>query len=998
MTLELEPVPKVRFASRAVPWLAGAGALVVYLLTLNHWVSGGNLLQVAKASGWVWQPELSEPLLWLVTYPFRWLPLSAIPLALNLFAALCAFLTLTLLARSVALLPHDRTDGQREKESDRFGILSIRSAWLPQVLAVMVCGLQMTFWENATAFSGEMLNVLVFAYVIRCLLEYRVDEGRPWLYRAAFAYGLGITNNWAMLAFLPLFLAALAWIKGPLVWIKGTGLRCSFNPRFLGGLLLWGSAGLLLYFLLPVTQGWGDSAVPFWAALKANLGTQRGTLLALYRSLSTQDRLVQLLISLVPIFVISIRWASGDTGRLGTILTTLLFHLLHASFLVLCIWVALDPPFSPRSKGLGPFLPSYYLRAITVGYCTGYFLLLFSGKPKRPVLMREFFLRFFNRVVPIADRVVPIAVWLLFLAAPAALVYRNLPQLRTTNGPTLRTFADLMAQGLPAHGCVVLSDEWRRLLLAQSAVAAQGKSQQFMFLDTGSLQFPGYHRYLQKLYPRFWPADPPKDSEQLAEPITLLKLVAKLSETNSIYYLHPSFGYYFEFFYPEPHGLVQKLVSYPARALLPPPLTDELIKDNEDFWAKADERALRPLVAVITQPLPSKDPGIIERLRTKAHAQWHVNYDASAVAFFYSRALTAWGAEMQRAGRLAEAAAHFERALELNPDNIVAQINLDCNKNLRSGRHSSVQLSKSIEDAFGKYRNWDQVIAANGPFDEPTCCFEQGRVFIRSALYRQAAREFTRAKTLDPDQVSSRIYLAQLHILSQMPDEALKPIAEIHNLPDSMGDANTNKDKLLFVEISAHLAKQDVQGAQHSFQAAMKMHPRDDSLLAAATEAFMNYGQKFSSELPSIARQCYSNALAATEEQLNIAPTNTSALANQGLAFLLLGAYDQAIPTLTRVLKLGTNTPNYYVALLNRAMSYLRSEQFDAAQADSETLQKAYPKAFRVYYHLGEMAYRRKDTNAALRNYKLYLTNAPPNTQEAQFVAGRIKELKPSTP
>ena len=160
----------------------------------------------------------------------------------------------------------------------------------------------------------------------------------------------------------------------------------------------------------------------------------------------------------------------------------------------------------------------------------------------------------------------------------------------------------------------------------------------------------------------------------------------------------------------------------------------------------------------------------------------------------------------------------------------------------------------------------------------------------------------------------------------------------------------------------------------------------------------MNYGQKFSSESPSIAMQCYSNALAATQEQLNIAPTNTSALVNHGVAFLRLGAYDQAIPTLTRVLTLETNTPNYYFALLNRAISYLRSEQIDAAQADCETLQKEYPNVFPVYYYLGEMAYRRKDTNAALRNYELYLTNAPPNTQEAQFVAGRIKELKPSIP
>src|SRR5260370_10642172 len=142
ITMELEPGPKIRFVSRVAPWLAAAATLVVYLLTLNHWLSGGNLLQVAKASGWVWQPELYEPVTWLVTYPFRWLPLPAIPVALNLFGALCAFLTLALLARTVALLPHDRTHEQREKELDDFSILSIRSAWLPLVLAVIVCGLQ----------------------------------------------------------------------------------------------------------------------------------------------------------------------------------------------------------------------------------------------------------------------------------------------------------------------------------------------------------------------------------------------------------------------------------------------------------------------------------------------------------------------------------------------------------------------------------------------------------------------------------------------------------------------------------------------------------------------------------------------------------------------------------------------------------------------------------------------------------------------------------------
>ena len=75
----------------------------------------------------------------------------------------------------------------------------------------------------------------------------------------------------------------------------------------------------------------------------------------------------------------------------------------------------------------------------------------------------------------------------------------------------------------------------------------------------------------------------------------------------------------------------------------------------------------------------------------------------------------------------------------MNPDNLVAQVNLECNKNLQAGRKSSVQVSKSIEDEFGKYRNWDQIIGENGPFDEPNFCYEQGRVFVRNNLYRQAA-------------------------------------------------------------------------------------------------------------------------------------------------------------------------------------------------------------------------------------------------------------------
>src|SRR5439155_13377573 len=134
-----------------LPWLVAAGALALYLWSLNPWLSLSNVLQVARTSGWTWQEELSGPLYWLVTYPLRWLPARLVPMALNLFSAVCAVLSLALLTRSVLLLPHDRTHEQRQKEKSEFSFLSIRWAWLPALFAALVCGLQLSFWHNATA-------------------------------------------------------------------------------------------------------------------------------------------------------------------------------------------------------------------------------------------------------------------------------------------------------------------------------------------------------------------------------------------------------------------------------------------------------------------------------------------------------------------------------------------------------------------------------------------------------------------------------------------------------------------------------------------------------------------------------------------------------------------------------------------------------------------------------------------------------------------------------
>jgi hypothetical protein len=178
---------------------AGGGDAAVYWLTLNHWVTLFNLgrgqnFRLDVAAGGLQSADFSGHL--------------SVPLAAggaNSARAEFVFRRVRgadarLLARSVAMLPHDRTDAQRKRERSDFSFLTTGSAWLPPVLAVLVCGLQLTFWEHATNWTGEMFDLLLFAVVIWSLLEYRLDE-REWrlfLARSFMARAWRTTGRWSV--------------------------------------------------------------------------------------------------------------------------------------------------------------------------------------------------------------------------------------------------------------------------------------------------------------------------------------------------------------------------------------------------------------------------------------------------------------------------------------------------------------------------------------------------------------------------------------------------------------------------------------------------------------------------------------------------------------------------------------------------------------------------------------------------------------------------------
>ena len=1050
-----------RFALVVLPRVVAAGAMVVYLATLNHWVSFNSLPEVAKVCGWTWQPELTGPLYWALTLPLRLLPGGLIPVALNLFSTVCAVLTLALLARSVALLPQNRTQEQRERQESEFSLLSIRGAWLPPLLAAAVLGLQLTFWEDATSASGqmtdlsatpyanhcEMLDLLLFAYVIRCLLEFRITDRQSWLSRAAFVYGLAMTGNWAMTALLPLFVFAVSRFKG----------LSFFNTRFLVRMTLWGLGGLSFFLLLPVVQSLADiSRMSFWQVFMAGLGQQKAMLASMHAFVSYgKDQALLLgVTSLVPIFLIGIRWSPsfGDNSRTGVWLTTLTFQVVQAVFLGACIWVALDPKLSPRNVGFVtvPCFTLFYLGALSIGYFSGYFLLVHGPWPHG----------WRKRSSPtLVNRCVLCAVWLLLPTVPALLVWRNLPQIRLTNGPMLRQYAAQQAETLPPQGAVLFSDDPRQLMLLHSFLTLKGRSRDYVFVDTASLVMPEYHRFLKKQYPNRWPVNPPRNAQQLISETLLMRVAFTLALSNQVCYLQPSFGYYFEIFDAEPHGLVYKLAVCPTNTLLAPLPGKELCQENESFWARIDLASFKPLAAAVSPKSQRASSSWLDRLAERAYLEKMPNRDAAILGSFYSRALDYWGVQAQEAGDLAAAAGDFQRALDLNPQNLAAQVNLDGNKDLRANGKIARLSEASAEEIINRFRRWDRILNQNGPFDQPVYCQEQGLAFAKRRLYRQAAQEFARAMTLGPDDLAPCLWLARMDILRALPDEALKVLRQIHDRASEFDLTRTNLTDLVLVEAAANLSKHDVKAAEATVRWVLDKFPGDEMLLATAARVYLSYGiasnavacitaalakqpedegllvmasqvytyaklytnavtaidaalNKHGADDPAkqfllaTAAQTYinagsfSNAVACIDRQLKLNPNSPQALVSKGYACLQLGALDQAANVLTRAIDMETNnSPDLRVtARLDRAVAYLRAGKDDLAQRDYEVLKKSFPSAYPVYYGLQEIAYRKKDTNAAVTYCRLYLTNAPPNTDEAKLISARLNGLKPGPP
>lgn len=959
-----------------LPWAAIVLVLVFYFLTLERWLSTQNLAAIAELDGWDWKPLSSPPLHSIIIYPLKFLPVSIQPTALSALSVVCAGLSLALLARTVMILPQERTRLQRQRVLDSGGVLPSKLAWLPACLAVFVCGLQLTFWQSATTFSTDILDLVIMAYVVRGLAEFRKDRQESWLFKAALAYGFGISSNFAMIAYFPIFLVTAAWIQG----------RSFFSFQFLWKFGLLGCVGLLCYLAIPISHSTsGISDVGFWGSLRDYLGFQKHAVLD-YRRVTA---LFLGCVSLLPLIGMAFRWgeSNGDISGTGARVTTLMTQLLHGAFLLLGIAVAFEYHTSggsgssseisiqslARAAGTPVVLGVHFLSALSVGYYAGYFLLI-CGTPSVHKWARP------SALEKGLQQVAVVVLGILLVAVPGALLYRHLGNQWKSHSPALNRLAYRLQEGLP-DASFSISDSPLWFYLTQAGASMAGRSQKVVHIESLSLMLPGYHKLMKaKTGPR-WPSLPREyPLTSTVDPGAINVFLTSLSLSNRVYYTEPSFGFFFEAHFLEAEGMVNRLLPMPVKQFEMNPLSPEQANRLETYWKTIAsdelERLRRNTSKKPLKPVIDPDNGV-EVSRSG-----------------YSRALNFCAVQLQRSGYKDKAATLFQWAVDLNPSNPTATINAAFNQQVRTNGSIYVTPTQEMTDLIRAYGgNWDVMLRANGPFDETGNMILQARTFAEHGNPVQAAQMLHYAAVRSPEPYEFNLGVAKMLTQAGRPDLALTIADSVRKTaPQGFLNNVTNQLELVEVEARCVYGTGDLAKAEALLTNAIKQYPSADVPYATLVSIYLQRASLAARH--SDTNEFRSRVLQARktlEQQLATQPNAVSAWVGIAATHMHLDEPKAAIEPLTRALSIDKDNT---AALINRAICYFRNNQLTEAQQDYEHVRNILPETpFPVWYGLAEIAAANHRNKEAIEYYEQYLKKAPPSS-EADKVRAKLKSLK----
>jgi tetratricopeptide (TPR) repeat protein len=1000
---KIGPEPR-RLPAVVVPCVAAVVLFAIYLATLNQWVGVRSIGVVAGLGRWTGAEPAFKPGLEILALPLRVLPAAIFPKACNLLSALCGALAAALAARVVALLPYDRSRAGRLRGHDADPWLHVPLAWAPPVLAAGLSGLALTAWENATSLTGETPELLLFAACAACLCQYRLKLRDFWLWAFAFLTGAGMASNFAMIAFGPLFLVALVWIRG-----------VSFaNTKFLARLAFWFALGLLVH----VVGAWlaaGDG-YSFGSILKTQLIVEKDMLLGTPRG----RILLFALLTLLPFAFIGVRWGNETGSSLEQRLTVGGLVLVEIGWTVANIVMAFDPPFSPRNlvyldpTGGGVALLTFsFCGAVVSAYVAGHLILLGSVTPAiawaRPSVVGGAVLKASMAVAVVACA-----------AAPAALMWKNWPLVANENAPWLDRFAKAVTDVVPAKSpAILMADDPIAALTIWASCRDHGVLSNKLVVNAASLarHNANYRAHVVRESGGSWPSLAEFAKAESGVIDKFLPVWNAAAESGQAFYVNPSINFLVQQSYQSPVGPLFQMRPFAPGKISPPPPTDEEAARIKSYWTSAS-----PALKEVAQ---AAEAGSVT-------ADW--------AASFWSRAANVDGVILQAARRFDGAAELFRIAVATQTNNASARVNLEVNAALKAGKPVSTNLSRFLPEASPA-----AILNAFGFVDEPDSWLVLGRLCLTTEppLLRSAAAMFARARDLAPDRSAAWLgYLAVCNSAAEygmVLDAAadfrargpLKPTelvavtrheanarfhrGELEALARTVADARAQlpaDTELLLLETDMYRAQKQPENALKSIDEWLRVAPNDpkawlrrarvlmEQKQFAEAEAALNRGRAKNgqdADLHQVAVDLYMEtkrldlAIRAAEDWQASAPTDSLPRIKRGEIFMLQKQFSDAVKVFDRVLE---SFPDSESAQANRAISLLELNRLAEARTDYQRLASRRPGNWIYQYGLGEIARRENNRVDALQHFESYLKSAPKGTEEYRTVESFVRQLK----
>jgi tetratricopeptide (TPR) repeat protein len=810
--------------------------------------------------------------------------------------------------------------------------------------------------------------LLLMALALWLLMEYNVRQSPRWLDAAAVVWGAGMAESWVMQLTLPLFVGGLIWL-----------LRLRFFQwKVVLRLAALGLAGFSVYVVQPMVNGLAPHSP--WTLGEAWLASLRETKYMfelVYYGFWRGHRLLlvaALLYFLVPTLSLLVRLRDEGTRNKSGVdqFQVWIYRSLRVVLLLVCFWLAFDPTVGLRQMvqhqmGIGlPLLTFDYVNALGAAFLVGNLLLISQPVPARDRMDRPY-----GRESKIPWRQwVPAAAATGIALVAAGLIARNAPAIWRMNFHPAEDFGVLAVKSLPAGGGVVMCDFPERLLVFQAALARQHLASDWLAVDTRELAKAEYRAGLQRRLPAGWLTE--KNRHELT-PLETLRLLAQVAATNRMFYLHPSYGYYFEAFYLQPTGSIYEMKLRGKDPLDVPPLTGAEVAANESFWTGAWNRDLASLV-----PPPSGTYGLTGKLAHYGLVPASRAQDL-AVAEWYSILLNTWGVALQKAGHLAEANARFEQALELDTNNLSARISLACNTNLQAGVKLGLGEVTKLADQLGNLERLNAVMDRGGPFDEPAMDYLMSRSFQSQGLMVQAAEQLERVHTLAQDAVVPELELADIYNRLRLTGRS-RPL--IDHLREEMRKmpANSQLDmNLALLDADSWALQTNLANARNVLQTLAEAYPNDPDITTRVMATYVSLGD-------------LTNALQLADAQLAKKPDDPTGLNTKATILLQAGRTTEAIGILDHLLLL-TNLPS---ARLNRALGSLANRDFHQAESDLHELENEGNDSPVINFGFALVAQHSNDTNQALHYLQLCLTNVPAGSPLWEQANAHIRMLQPA--